>query len=150
MEQNVCEEQLKISASLAELDAILDTTERLMEPAGPSVRTIKAVQLSIEEIFVNICSYAYPEDYDGDRDCEISWHLEQQDDKAKISVCLKDHGTPFDPLEKEDPDTTLAIGDRGEGGMGLFMVKQYMDHVSYEYKDTQNIVIIEKEWQKDT
>ena len=149
MGKNVQEEKLKIPASLTELDAILDTTEQMMEPTGASMRTVKAVQLSIEEIFVNICSYAYPEDYAGEKDCEIIWQLSQQEGSAKMSVWLKDRGTPFDPLDREDPDTTLAIKDRGEGGMGLFMVKQYMDRVSYEYKDSQNVVFIEKEWPLD-
>ena len=149
MEIKATEEKIKVQATLDDIDIILDKIEALMEPTGASPRTIKAVQLSIEEIFVNICSYAYTDEYTGERDCEINWRLEETDQTAKLSVCLKDHGVPFDPFAMEDPDISLKIADRGIGGMGVFMVKQCMDRYTYEYKDEQNIVLIEKEWQID-
>ena len=145
MEQVVREEQINLPADLSELDRIAGTTEQLME--GAPARTVKAVQVSIEELFVNIYSYAYGEDYQGEKFCSISWRREEQDGEAKIVVCIKDKGKPFDPVAKEDPDITLSLENRGVGGMGVLMVKRYMDRVSYEYKDNQNVVTLEKAWQ---
>ena len=55
-----------------------------------------------------------------------------------------DHGTPYDPLAKEDPDVTLSAEERDVGGLGIFMTKKFMDDVSYEYKNGQNILTLKK------
>jgi anti-sigma regulatory factor (Ser/Thr protein kinase) len=55
-----------------------------------------------------------------------------------------DKGKPYDPLAKEDPDITLSADDREIGGLGIFMVKQTMDDVHYEYANGSNILKISK------
>ena len=55
-----------------------------------------------------------------------------------------DQGVPYDPLKREDPDITLSAQERGIGGLGIFMVKQIMDEVSYRYEDHSNILTIRK------
>ena len=55
-----------------------------------------------------------------------------------------DHGVPYDPLAREDPDVTRSAEDREIGGLGIFMTKQIMDDVTYEYKDGQNILTLKK------
>ena len=46
---------------------------------------------------------------------------------------------------KDDPDVTLSANERDIGGLGIFMTKNLMDDVSYEYKDGQNILTLKKE-----
>ena len=55
-----------------------------------------------------------------------------------------DNGKQYDPLAKEDPDVTLSAKERKKGGLGIFMVKNTMDDVTYEYKDGKNILTIKK------
>ena len=55
-----------------------------------------------------------------------------------------DHGIPYNPLEKKDPDISLPAGKRQIGGLGIFLTKKTMDDVSYEYKDGQNILHLVK------
>ena len=50
----------------------------------------------------------------------------------------------FAKLKKPDPDITAGLEERPDGGLGIFMVKQSMDHVTYEYKDGCNILTIRK------
>lgn len=146
------EENLTLPANLTELNRVLDMTKQMMESVSASAETVKAVQISIEELFVNICSYAYSKDYKGKKDCDVRWFIEADDNLAKLTICLKDHGTPFDPVSKDDPDIDpdIDVSDRKVGGLGVFMVKGYMDKIEYEYKNKQNIVSIEKEWPIDT
>ena len=61
-----------------------------------------------------------------------------------VRITFIDHGKPYDPLAKADPDVTLSAEDRQIGGLGIFMVKKTMDDVQYEYKDGQNILTVEK------
>ena len=57
---------------------------------------------------------------------------------------LIDTGMQYDPLAQSDPDVTLAAKQRRIGGLGIFMVKNSMDGMSYEYKDGKNILTIKK------
>ena len=51
----------------------------------------------------------------------------------------------INPLEKDDPDINLSLEERKEGGLGIYIVKQLMDKVSYRYSDLgENILTIEK------
>ena len=59
-------------------------------------------------------------------------------------ITFIDHGVPYDPLKKADPDVTLSADQREIGGLGIFLVKKTMDEVSYDYKDGQNILTIRK------
>ena len=61
-----------------------------------------------------------------------------------VVISFIDNGIPYDPLAKEDPDITLPAEERAIGGLGIFMVKETMDDISYEYKDGQNILTIKK------
>ena len=60
-------------------------------------------------------------------------------------IRFEDAGKPFNPLEKEDADTSLDAEEREIGGLGILMVKRSMDHISYEYRDGKNILTIQKE-----
>ena len=62
-----------------------------------------------------------------------------------VNSLLDDHGIPYDPLKKDDPDVTLSAEERAIGGLGIFMVKKTMDEITYEYKDGQNILSIRKD-----
>ena len=97
------------------------------------------IELAIEEIFVNIASYAYPS---GCGDVTITADLSGV--PKTLIVVFQDSGTPFDPLAKEDPDITLPIEQRRIGGLGIFLVKEYMDDVTYRYADGKNILTIKK------
>ena len=59
-------------------------------------------------------------------------------------ITFIDNGVPFDSLKADDPDITLSAQERQIGGLGIYMVKQSMDEISYEYRNGQNILTIKK------
>ena len=61
-----------------------------------------------------------------------------------VSITFLDHGIPYDPLEKTDPDTTLAAENRSVGGLGIFLVKKTMDEIQYQRCNDQNVLTIKK------
>lgn len=82
-------------------------------PADSSIQF--KIRLSIEETVENVVNYAYQ---DGVGWMEVSTDL---DDKGlQLTITLKDAGTPFNPLEREDPDLTLPAEERPIGGLGIF------------------------------
>ena len=98
-----------------------------------------AIDVAVEELFVNIASYAYGEE-SGVAVVQVS----VVKDPLSVEITFIDNGKQYDPLAKPDPDTTLSADERKKGGLGIFMVKNSTDDISYEYKDGKNILTIKK------
>ena len=100
--------------------------------------TTAGVNLAIEEAVVNVMSYAFP---DGVRSTIL---LEVVADDETITFELRDDGIPFDPTKVEEVDVTLPVEKRGIGGLGIHLIRHYMDSVSYERRDNQNVLTMKK------
>lgn len=92
-----------------------------------------------DEIFSNIVRYAYPE-----REGDIVISCAVGGLRQFATLTFEDAGIPFNPLNKPDPDTTLAPEDREIGNLGIFLVKKIADDVFYEYKDGRNVLTVRK------
>ncbi len=130
---------LDIEAVEENLSMVMAFVDDNLESAGCSMKAQMQIDIAVEEIFVNICKYAYhPEKGRAVVRVEVS------DDPVQVKITFIDHGKPYDPLLKDDPDVTLSAEEREIGGLGIFMVKQTMDAVEYEYKDGSNILTLVK------
>ncbi len=127
--------ELKVAAKVEELDNVLLFADTALEEVGCPLKVQMQIDLSIEEIFVNIASYAYPSGGGEARICFSS-----SEEPRQVTFTFYDTGIPFNPLAKEDPDVTLPAEKRRIGGLGIFLVKKKMDEVTYEYKDGQNVL----------
>lgn len=96
------------------------------------------LRLVLEELVVNVVNYAYGEGGDGPLDITV----ENRDDA--IVITLTDQGVPFNPLEQEAPDTDLPPEERPIGGLGIFLVREMMDNVTYRYEAGHNILTVGK------
>ena len=97
------------------------------------------IDVAVEEIFINIASYAYAPEKG-----KASVRVEIGQDPLTVTITFVDHGVPYDPLSREDPDISLPAEARDAGGLGIFMTKKFMDDVNYLYKDGQNILTLKK------
>ena len=121
------------------LDAIIGSPE-----VAESGRVAKIIRLVCEELVVNVVDYAYPDGVVGYLDVDID-----RDDKA-ITIQLRDGGTPFNPLDRDMPDTTIPLKDRSIGGLGIFITVKKMDDVKYEYVNNENVITIKKNLSNET
>ncbi len=131
--------EFDIEARNENLDAVLQFVDEQLEEAGCSMKTQMQIDLAVEEIFVNIANYAY--------DPEIgpaTVRVEVEPDGSAVSITFIDHGVPYDPLAKADPDVSLSAEDRKIGGLGIFLVKKSMDDIKYEYVNGSNILTMKK------
>ena len=122
---------------IATISQLSEFVETVCEEKGLDMALTMNLNLALEEAVVNVMSYAYP-DSQGDVKVDIII-----DDQKVVSI-LTDSGIPFDPTQKGDVDTTLPAEERPIGGLGIHLVKQIMDKVSYQYVDNQNILTLEK------
>ena len=128
---------MTIPAKVENLDSVLAFVDNALEEAGCPMKAQMQLDLAVEEIFVNIASYAYGS---GTGNAVIGVSI----DDGICTITLSDNGIPYNPLEKVDPDVTLAAEDRQIGGLGIFMVKKSVDDMIYEYKNGQNILKLVK------
>ena len=131
--------ELIVDATIENLDRVIQFVDDDLEAADCSMKIMLTINLSVEEIFVNIAHYAYTPNIG-----KAVIRMEISDNPSMLSLTFLDQGIPYNPLEKEDPDVTLSAEERQIGGLGIFLVKKSMDDVQYEYKDGQNIFTIKK------
>ncbi len=129
--------ELSITAKLQNLDRVIDFVNEYLESQNCSMRAQLELDIAVEELFVNIAQYAYRP-----QEGPVTIQLDTEGDM--ISVIFIDGGIPYNPWEREDPDTTLPAEEREIGGLGVYMVKKSMDHVDYRYEDGKNILMIQK------
>lgn len=133
--------ELTISATKENLYSVLALIDEQLELIGCPMKAQMQLDIAVEEIFVNIASYAYP---DGNGTAVV--RVEVQPDPPTAVITFIDSGTPYNPLAKTDPDITLTAAERQIGGLGIFMVKKSMDDVKYTYADGCNILTLKKGW----
>lgn len=131
--------ELRIKASLDMLDDVMRFVDQELEGADCSMKAMMQIDLAVEEIFVNIASYAYAP---GTGEALIRIDIAGEPRYAEI--CFRDSGVPYDPLAKDDPDLTLSADQRDIGGLGIFMAKKSVDDIRYDYLDGHNILTIRK------
>ena len=132
-------QELNIEAKTENLDKVIAFVDEELDKLEISQKIRVQIDVAVEELFVNIAHYAYRPDVG-----PATVRVEVEKEPPAISITFIDHGIPYDPLAKEDPDITLSAVERNIGGLGIFMVKKSMDYIEYEYKDGQNILHIKK------
>lgn len=131
--------ELVIAADRNNLLKVQSFIDEQLEDAGCPMLTQIAIDVAVEELFVNIASYAY------DKEIGVAVvQVEMLNEPLSVEITFIDNGKPYDPLANPDPDTTLAAKERKKGGLGIYVVKNSMDDMRYEYRDGKNILTIKK------
>ena len=131
--------ELNIEALKENLDTVLQFVDKELEDMDCPIKIQFQIDVAVEEIFINIASYAY-EDKTGFAKIEVI----VTENPTAVSIKFTDSGVPYDPLKKPDPDVSLSAEERRIGGLGIYMVKKSMDNVYYEYKDGKNVLTMFK------
>lgn len=112
------------------------------DEAGLDMSASMGIDLAVEEAVVNVMNYAYPKDVLG----TIS--IIATIGKDELTFVITDGGKPFDPTQQTDADTTSPVDERPIGGLGIYLMRQNMDEVSYERTDDKNILTMRKKLNK--
>ena len=131
--------ELTIEAEIENLDKVIGFVDEQLEALECPMKAQMQIDVAVEEIFVNIASYAYRPETG-----KATVRFEVSEEPVTVTITFLDHGVPYDPLARQDPDVTLPAEERDIGGLGIFLTKQIMDDVSYEYCRGQNILRIKK------
>jgi serine/threonine-protein kinase RsbW len=132
---------LEFLTELPELERINAAIDQFSNAQGWTPESLFQVQLVLEEVVANVISYGSG----GERPPMVSVKLMQEG--LHLSIEISDNGIPFDPVKRADPDLNASLHDRAVGGLGVYLVRQLMDSVSYQREDGKNILSITKRLQ---
>ncbi|MDD5217993.1 MAG: SpoIIE family protein phosphatase [Candidatus Omnitrophica bacterium] len=120
-------------SSLAKLESALAEFGKQHGLDGDVLRNINLI---LEELTVNIISYAYADKTQHD----IVVHLEKRE--GKLGIQIQDDGKPFNPLQVPAPDLDASLEKRPIGGLGIHLVRKLAESVEYQRRDGYNILIL--------
>ena len=134
------EKELTLEARIDNNERFTDFVNGELDAMGCPVKTRMQIDTAVDEVLANVAAYAY-----GDGTGPVSLRVTGEDDPRAVVIRFTDRGVPFNPLDRQEPDTTsLSAEDRPIGGLGIFLVRKLMDDVTYEHRDGQNILEIKK------
>jgi len=91
------------------------------------------LDLLIEEIFMNVCRYAYPDSAPGM--VTVTYWVPAP---GELRVEVADQGVEFNPLTAEPADVTLDLEHRPIGGLGIFLVQKLSASLAYRREEGWN------------
>jgi len=122
----------------AELMKLEGFTADFAAAAGLSDKDLFALQIVVEELVTNVI------DYGGVPAGEPAATVELAVADGVLTMVLSDCGREYNPLLREDPDTTLPAEERPIGGLGVHFCKKLTDAQSYARVDGKNVLTLSK------
>lgn len=135
--------KIRIKNRLTELDIVQNRFNDFAEQYGIPKTIRQKMNVAFDELLNNTISYAYTDNDEHD----IDIRLELFDDR--FSVTITDDGMPFNPFVSEPPDTELSLEDRQIGGLGIHLVRNMLDNISYHRRIDKNVVTLFKNLNAD-
>ncbi len=130
--------ELKLKNQVGELERVNRFIEEIGNELGLSMELRMDLNLVMEEMVSNVIFYAYPKDVEGEIELEAEY------DGNELCFVLSDSGKEFDPTQKEDANPDINPTEREIGGMGIYIVKNIMNEVSYQRLEGKNLLTMRK------
>jgi len=112
--------------------------DQAMRANGFTEEEILDTQLAVEEAITNVIVHGYAKS-PGTIVITCRTTL-----KGVAEIQIEDTAPPFNPLTIPEPDITVAIEERKIGGLGIFLIRQVMDDITYRYENGKNILVLVK------
>lgn len=130
--------ELKLKNQVGELERVNTFVAEICEELHLDAELQMNLNLVMEEMVSNVIFYAYPQGATADIE------LLAESDGKELTFVLSDQGVAFDPTQKEDADVDVNPADRELGGMGIYIVKNIMNQVSYQRLKGKNLLTMKK------
>ena len=132
---------IRIPGDLAEISRLAGLVEEFGSRSGIPTGLVATLNLVLEELVANTVTYGY-DDGNVHPDRAIEIRLNRRGNL--VTLTLEDNAKPFDPTQRETPDTDAALEERELGGLGIHFVKTLMDTVEYRRVADRNRLTMTK------
>lgn len=131
--------EITVDAMIENMNTVTAFVDDFLDQIACPMKSRIQINIVIDEIFGNICHYAYKDSVGA-----VTVRVESGNTPKAVFLTFTDNGIAYNPLETEDPDITLSSEERKIGGLGIYLVKKNMDEMKYEYVNQQNRLWMEK------
>jgi anti-sigma regulatory factor (Ser/Thr protein kinase) len=132
---------VRIENDLSEIAKVDEKLDEFAEQFGVPPAIAATFHIIFDDLLNNVISYGYNDEQR--HFIDISLKLTA----SGLIVSIADDGVPFNPLAETAPDTTLSIEDRPIGGMGIHLVINMVDDISYQRTADKNVLTLTKSFQ---
>lgn len=129
------------NARLEELPIICRMVTEAAREQGMKDCNLWKLETSLDEACTNIACHGY----NGNPEGKIFLHWECQD--GVFIVTIEDTGLPFDQTQPTSPDFTSSLCNRKIGGLGRFIMHQFLDGMNYRRVNNKNTLTLIKKLQ---
>ena len=131
--------QIELESKLESLDTLNGFVHQIIQNSPCTEQQQIQIDLVVEELFVNIVNYAYPDSMGLVQvECKLSG------DAGQVIIQFKDQGIEFNPLARKEIDVHDEFERRPVGGLGIYLAKKYTNSIEYERADGSNVLTIMK------
>lgn len=123
-----------VGASTENLSDIRDFVAGRAKDYGFDDNIVEDIRLAVDEACTNIIKHAY--NNDPKEKLEITIEVDDQ----KFMIYLVDRGEGFDVKTYQKPNLKKQIEQRKRGGMGVHLMVNLMDDVTYQVKNNMNVL----------
>ena len=131
--------EITVDATIENMNTVTAFVDDFLDQIACPMKSKIQINIVIDEIFGNICHYAYKDSVGA-----VTVRVESGNTPKAVFLTFTENGIPYNPLETEDPDITSSSEERKIGGLGIYLVKKNMDEMKYEYVNQQNRLWMEK------
>jgi len=128
-----------VDAKIENVASITEYVNKLLDEHGCEKKAKMELDVAIDEIFSNICYYAYKPDQRGKAKIVVDF-----DNHNHVILIFEDRGIAYNPLTKTDPNSKVSLEERQIGGLGIFIVKKTMDAMEYKNVNGHNVLKLKK------
>lgn len=132
--------RLTLPAQDEQLDNLFAFLEPICEGEGRTPKMMAQMMLVCEEVFVNICHYGFP---DGQPRLPVDIEAAIDVRAGCLHLVFSDQGIAYDPLSHEAKKVDPTDEQR-KGGLGILLMRNYMDDLHYTRADGRNILRMTK------
>jgi anti-sigma regulatory factor (Ser/Thr protein kinase) len=131
--------QICIRNDIAEMAAVRNAIREFAAANQLNPEVLFALELCFEELVTNVILHGCK----GDRfhSIEISLSMERE----TVVMQIKDDGIAFDPTRAQPPDLDVPPEHRRIGGLGIHLVRNYVDRMEYTRDGAFNLVTLKKQ-----
>lgn len=122
----------------SELDTLCQKLKKFGKSLKLSKKCIMEINLALDELFTNIISYGFRDHL------EHLVKIQIMRENGTLTLCVEDDGIPFNPLETKEIELPCDIEGCNIGGLGLHLVKKFMDQVCYDRCEGKNKLTLKK------
>ena len=131
--------EITVDATIENMNTVTAFVDDFLDQIACPMKSRIQINIVIDEIFGNICHYAYKDSVGA-----VTVRVESGNTPKAVFLTFTDNGIPYNPLDTEDPDITSSSEERKIGGLGIYLVNKNMDEMKYEYVNQQNRLWMEK------